>query len=96
MASVVDEQYIEEKKEEYHGYAGETTLSLLTHVGTWLVITNAKRIDIKAIFYALWSDSPNQHITTYACQLDRRQRECATLRADISNTERATHFVQQM
>ena len=48
---VVDEQYIEEKKEEYRGYAGKTTLTLLVHVGTWSVITNAKRIEIKAIFY---------------------------------------------
>ena len=37
-------------------------LSLLAHVGTWLAITNVERIDIKDIFYAPWSDSPNQHI----------------------------------
>ena len=64
IAAVVDKQFIEEKKEEYRGYAGKTTLSLLAHVWTWSVITNAKRIDIKAIFYAPWGDLPNQLINT--------------------------------
>ena len=32
----------------------------------------------------------------YACQLDRNQRECATILADVSDTDKATHFFQQM
>ena len=71
-------------------------LSLLGHVGTCLVITNTECIDIKAIFYAPWSDSPNKHINTYARHLDRCQRYCATLRSDVSDTDKFTHFVQQM
>ena len=66
------------------------------HVGTWAVITNTVRINIKAIFYAPWSDSPNQHINTYARHLDRCQRYCVTLRSDVSDTDKFTHFVQQM
>ena len=54
------------------------------------------RIYIKAIFYALWSNSPNQHINTYARHLEQLQQDCATLRADVSNTNKFTHFVQQM
>ena len=51
----------------------KTMLSLLAHVRNWSVITNTERIDIKAIFFALWNNFPNQHINTYVCQLDRRQ-----------------------
>ena len=94
--SVIDKQYVKEKKEEYRGYAGNTTLNLLAHVGTWLVITNTERIDTMVIFYAPWSDSPNQHIKPYARQLDRRQRDCTTLQADVSDKDKVTHFVQQM
>ena len=39
-------------------------LTLLAHVRTWSVITNSDLMDIKAIFYAPWSDFPNQHIKT--------------------------------
>ena len=28
--------------------------------------------------------------------MDRRQRDCVTLQADVSNTDNLTHFVQQM
>ena len=96
IAAVIGEQYVEEKKYDYRGYAGETTLYLLAHVRTWSVITNAESIDIKAIFYAPLSDSPNQHTNTYARQLYRSQRDCATLRVDVSNTYKVTHFSQQM
>ena len=48
------------------------------------------------IFYAPWSDSPNQQINTYDRQLDRRQWDCATLRVDVSDTNKVTHFVQQI
>ena len=75
---------------------GETTLSVLTHVRNWTVITNSERIKIKAILYAPLSDSPNQHTNTYARQLYRSQRDCATLRVDVSNTYKVTHFSQQM
>ena len=78
------------------GYAGEKMLTLLAHVRTWSVITNSELMDIKAIFYAPWSDLLNQHINTYARQLDRRQQDCATLRVDVSNTDKVTHFFQQM
>ena len=71
-------------------------LTLLTHARTWSVIINSERMDIKAIFYAPWIDLPNQHINMYARQLDRRQRDCATLRADVSDTDKVTHFFQQM
>ena len=75
---------------------GETTLSVLTHVRNWTVITNSERIEIKAILYAPLSDSPNQHIITYAHYLEWRQGDCTTLRADVSNIDKVTHFFQQM
>ena len=93
ITAVFNEQYIKDKKEEYCEYAGETTLTLLAHFGTWYFITKDQRIDIKAIVYAPWSDSPNQHINTYACQMYRRQQNCATLRDNISNKAKVTHFV---
>ena len=71
-------------------------LYLSAHVRTWSVITSAERIDIKAIFYAPWIDSPNQHVNTYNRQLDRRQQDCVTLKSDISNTEKVTYFLQQI
>ena len=54
---------------------GKTTLFLVVHISNWSVFNNAERIGIKAIFYAPWSDSKNQHINTYALQMDRRKRD---------------------
>ena len=53
-------------------------------------------MDTKAIFYAPWIDLTNLCINMYARQMDRRQRDCATLRADVSNTDKVTHFFQQI
>ena len=59
-------QYIEEKEVDYLGYVIETILSLVAHLRTWPVITNAERMTTKAAFIAPWSDFSNPHLSAYA------------------------------
>ena len=58
-------QYIEEKEVDYLGYSMESILTLIAHLQTWSVITDAERMATKASFVAPWSDSPDQHISAY-------------------------------
>ena len=76
IAAAVDEQYLDELREEYVGYRNATIKTMLDRLRAWFVITNAEKIAIKATFLAPWADTPDAHITTFARQLDRRQTEC--------------------
>ena len=69
---------------------------MITHLQTWFVITNKEKLDVKALFYAPWSETPNTHITTFARQLDRRQVEYATNQVTITYSDKVDHFVAQM
>ena len=42
---------------------------MITHLQTWFIITNKEKLDMKALFYSPWSETPNTHITTFARQL---------------------------
>ena len=96
IVSVIDEQYLEEKKKEYVGYNDETIHSLLEHIRTWAIVTNKEKIEAKAHFQAPWSDSPDQHITAFARQLDKRQRDCLRIKAPVSDSDKVDHFVSSM
>ena len=96
IEEVVDAQYLEEKRKEYVGYNDETIHSLLEHVRTWAIITNKEKIEAKARFHAPWSDAPDQHITAYARQLDKRQRDCIRLKTTISESDKVDFFVKNM
>ena len=62
----VDDQYVEELSEDYIGYKNQTIATMITHLQTCFVITNKEKLDMKALFYAPWSGTPNTHITTFA------------------------------
>ena len=66
IVTAVMPQYIEEKEVDYLGYSMETILSLVTHLRTLPVITNAERMAKKAAFSAPWNDSPDHHLRAYA------------------------------
>ena len=78
------------------GYKNATIKTMVTHLRTWFVITNAEKIAIKAAFHAPWSDTPNDHITTFARQLNRRQTECLDHGVTITEAEKVVHFIEQM
>ena len=69
---------------------------MITHLQTWFVITNKEKLDMKALFYAPWSENTNTHITTFYRQLDRRQVECAKNQVTITDSDNVDHFVVQM
>ena len=96
IVSVVDEQYLEEKKKEYVGYNDETIHSLLDHIRTWAIVTNKEKMEAKAHFEAPWSDAPDQHITAFARQLDKRQRDCLRINAPVSDSDKVNRFVSSM
>ena len=65
IVAAVMPEYIEEKEVDYLGYSMESILSLIAHLRTWPVITDAERMAAKASFVSPWSDSPDQHISSY-------------------------------
>ena len=73
IAGAVDNQYLKELSEDYIGYKNQTIATMFKQLQTCNVITNKDKIDVKALFHEPWSDTPNSHITTFACQLERRQ-----------------------
>ena len=86
-------QYIEEKKVDHLGYSMETILSLITHLCTWPVITNAESMATKADFFAPWSDFPDQHISAYAQDLTRRQNNATKYGIKVTNDDKVTQRV---
>ena len=86
-------QYIEEKKVDHLGYSMETILSLITHLCTWPVITNAESMATKTDFFAPWSDFPDQHISAYAQDLTRRQNNATKYDVKITDNDKATQLV---
>ena len=50
---------------------------------------------MSARFHAMWSDSPDQHITSFARQLDRWQHNCAKLKKSMSETGKVDLFCKK-
>ena len=96
IAAAVDEQYIDELREEYVGYKNASIKTMIKQLQSWFVITNSERIAIKASFLVPWADTPNAHVTTFARQLNRRQIECDDHGVIITDDEKVVHFVQEM
>ena len=70
--------------------------SLLDHVQTWFIITKKEKIEAKYHFHAPWSNSPDQQITTYNRQLNKRQQDCIKLKTAVANTNKVNYFVKDM
>ena len=92
----VDAQYVEELKEEYVGYANQTINTMFTQIYTWYVITTKDNLDIKALFLAPWSDTPEAHIITIVFLLYRSQVKCEDHGVTITNDNKLDNFVSQM
>ena len=71
----------------------ETILSLVAHLRTWNVITNVERMATKAAFIALWSDSPDQHLSAYTRDLTRRQNNATKYDVKITDNDKVTQLV---
>ena len=86
-------QCIEEKEVYYLGYSMETILSLITHLRTWPVVTNAEKMTTKPYFVAPWSDSLNQHLSAYAQDLTRRKNNTTKYDVKITDNNKVTQLV---
>ena len=51
---------------------------------------------MKSLFHEPWSDTPKPHITTFTCQLERRQAECEDNIVIIIDANEVDHFFDQM
>ena len=56
------------------------------------VVLNAEKQEIRSLFMALWSDSPNMTLKEYVRQLDKRQRAAKTQGVTIFDEDKTTHF----
>ena len=62
----------------------------------WYVIMTKEKLTIKAHLLDPWSNTPNAHIVTFACQLDRRQVECKDHGVTVIKANKVDHFVAQV
>ena len=62
----------------------------------WYVIITKEKLTIKAHVLALWSDTPEAHVTTFVRQLDRHQVECKDHGVTVTKDDKVDHFVYQM
>ena len=71
----------------------ESTLTLIAHLRTWPVITNAERMATKADFVAPWRDSPDLHLSAYERDLTRRQNNATKYAVKITDDDKVTQLV---
>eukprot|EP00584_Thalassiosira_punctigera_P003639 CAMPEP_0172533752 /NCGR_PEP_ID=MMETSP1067-20121228/6340_1 /TAXON_ID=265564 ORGANISM="Thalassiosira punctigera, Strain Tpunct2005C2" /NCGR_SAMPLE_ID=MMETSP1067 /ASSEMBLY_ACC=CAM_ASM_000444 /LENGTH=437 /DNA_ID=CAMNT_0013318427 /DNA_START=299 /DNA_END=1609 /DNA_ORIENTATION=- len=96
IVKAVEEQYVQQLKQDYIGFTRVSIFSVLEHLRLWYTITNEQKIAIKKQFFAPWSETPDVHVKTYRAQLDRRQIECGNLDVTISDNNKVLHFVGEM
>ena len=58
------------------------------------VVLNAEKQEIRSVFMAPWSDSPNMTLKEYGRKLDKRQRAAKNQGVTISDEDKTTHFVR--
>ena len=71
----------------------ESILTLIAHLQTWSVITDAERMATKASFVAPWSDSPDQRLRANAQDLTRRQNNATKYAVRITDNDKVTQLV---
>ena len=95
LIKAVDEQYIEELKQDYIGYADETTKTLLAHIKTtWCKVTTQEKQKAKAQIQEPWDQV--MHIKSYARRLDKDQTTIREVGVRCGNPEKTQIFVEQM
>ena len=95
LINSVDDQYIEELKKDYIGYADETTKTLLAHIkSTWCKVTTQEKKKAKAQLREPWDQV--MHIKTYARRLDKNQTLSREVGVGCGDTEKTQIFVEQM
>ena len=96
IISVVPDQYVKPIYKQYIGYNGVTILNFFTQLQTWYVISNGDKLKMMEYFHATWTETPDDHASTYAAQLDKRQIECVNFDVVILDAAKTMHFVGHM
>ena len=95
LIKAVDEQYIEELKKDYIGYANKTTKTILAHIKiTWCKVTTQEKQKAKAQIRDPWDQV--MHIKSYARRLDKDQTTIREVGVGCGNPEKTQIFVEQM
>ena len=89
----VNKQYIVAKYMVYIGYANETAHTMIAELMTHPVVLNKEKRQIRSLFMAPWSESPNMTLKEYVRQLDKLHRAAKNQGVTISDEEKTTHFV---
>ena len=90
IVPAVNMKCVKELKEGYVGLKKLTIKKMVTQIRTWYVITTKENLAIKSHFLTPWSDNPEAHVTTFACQLDMRQVKCKEHGVTITKNKRWT------
>ena len=92
----VDAQYVKNLEKNYIGYKKKNIRKMVEQLQTWSVIITKEKLAIKAHFLETWSNTPNTHIKTFACQMERRQVECEDHGFTVTKAYKVDHFVAQI
>ena len=66
---------------------------MIKQLETHPTIINKEKLEIRAAFFAPWSNAPDMNLGEYARTLDKRQRAAKNLRVNISDKDKKTHFI---
>ena len=88
ISTNTNHQYLAVNNEDYIGYANKMTRSIIKQLETHPAILNEEKLDIRAAFFAPWSDAPDMNLGEYARTLDKRQCAAKTFRVNISDGDK--------
>ena len=75
ICEAIEPTYVEELDDDYIGYSAQTIKTIITHLHSeWCIITTLEKKQATTTFHI--QRDFTSHITKYACELDKQQKEC--------------------
>jgi hypothetical protein len=96
VLDAIDPSYIEELKDNYVGYSGQTIKTIIKYLwNKWCIITTLKEQQAAKAFHFLW-DLTN-HIKKYTRELDKQQKLCLDIGVPAAaEATKIQHYVESM
>jgi len=95
VREAVDPTYVEELKDDYSGYSGQSIKTIAQHLqNKWCIVTTLEKKQAAAAFHVQWDLT--SHITKYARELDKQQKLCLDISVPAPDATKIQHYVENM
>ena len=95
VREAIEPTYVEELDDDYIGYSAQTIKTIITHLRSeWCIITTLEKKQAAAAFHIQWDFT--SHITKYARELDKRQKECRDIGVPAADATKIQYYVESM